>query len=155
MGSQEISNWILIGTLLVAVIALWRNHVINRRAATINMVIHQKNDSRYTTARETFKTLQEEENVAKYADKTQLESDIRDAILTILNQYEFVASGINEGAFCKGLYKRLQYGVVTKDYDKLEGFISELRRANKHPTLFQEFETLAKRFKKKPLKKRG
>lgn len=90
--------------------------------------------------------------MAKYASKDYLGSEESDAILKILNHYEFIASGIREGAFDEKIYKRMQYGLVTRDWESLNGYIADLRKARAHKTLFQEFEWLGKRWKKKSLK---
>lgn len=41
---------------------------------------------------------------------------------------------------------------MVRDWDALETYVAEIRKTRKHPTLFQEFELLAKRWKKNPLK---
>lgn len=68
-----------------------------------------------------------------------------------LNNYEFLATGIRAGAFDEKIIKRMQYSIAMRDWESLCPFINELRAQTKIDTLFQEFEWLGKRWKKKPL----
>lgn len=72
--------------------------------------------------------------------------------MLILNDYEFVASSMRDKAFNICLYKRMRYSVVVSDWEALKAFVHEKRQEVSRPTLFQEFEWMAKKFKKKPLK---
>lgn len=91
-----------------------------------------------------------ENNLSKYLDKP--ESEEYKAILLSVNTYEFMSSGIREGAFDEATYKRIRYSTVLKDWGALGGFIVEFRRAKKRNTLFQDFEWLHDRWKANPLK---
>jgi hypothetical protein len=70
----------------------------------------------------------------------------------MLNSYEFVASGIREGALNESIYKRMQYGVVIRDWKAMKPFVEQLRQARDHGTLFQEFERLGESWCADPLK---
>jgi len=72
-------------------------------------------------------------------------------IIRVLNNYEFIASAIRERALDDELYKRNQWTIVVRYWQSLEPFVTELRRQDQHPTLFQEFEALALGWKKRPL----
>jgi hypothetical protein len=86
--------------------------------------------------------------VDQLGDRT---SDKYKRCMLVLNRYEFTAAAIREGALDEGLYKRMQYTMVVKDWDVLCPFVMELRRLDTHPTLFQEVHWLAERWQKKPL----
>jgi len=73
--------------------------------------------------------------------------------MLVLNRYEFIAAAIREKALDEDLFKRMQYTVVIRDWDVLCPFVMELRRLDKHPTLFQEFHWLSARWQKKPLER--
>jgi hypothetical protein len=73
-------------------------------------------------------------------------------IMRVLNNYEFIAAGIREDALDEEIFKRVQWSVVMKDWAALSGCVMELRSSSERPTLFQEFESLSKRWKEKPLK---
>jgi len=92
------------------------------------------------------------DNLAKWASKEQASSPEAKAILLILNDYEFVAAAMRDKAFNLCLYKRMRYSVVVNDWDALRAFVHEKRQEVRRKTLFQEFEWMANKFKKKPLK---
>ena len=118
----------------------------------IDIVIQQKQDEELQAARRYVLAMHEKnvENFASYL--LDRESEPCKHILRVLNNYEFIAAGIRESALDEEIYKRVQYSVCIKDWDALSGFVMEFRRNTQRPTLFQEFEFLAKRWKKDPLK---
>ena len=148
--------WIQTGAFLLsaigAVAVIYYNNLAARKRATIDLVMHQKSDNRFMEARKKIKLLMGNENecCAKYFKDHN--SDEYKAILEVLNSYEFVASGIRETAFDESIYKRMQYSIVTSDWDSLHGFVAEIRNKNNAQTLYKEFEWLAMRWKDKPLK---
>ena len=85
------------------------------------------------------------------SEKEEHQGD-RKHILKVLNQREFVSAGVLGGALHEKMYKDFQYSMLLRDWDNLSGFILELRRVRSAPTAFQEFETLVKKWKKRPLK---
>jgi hypothetical protein len=76
----------------------------------------------------------------------------RKLVLHVLSRYEFMAAGVNEGDFDAKIYKRMYYNNVVGDWNKLETFVLELRESRKNYTPFQEFQKLATKWKKHPLK---
>ena len=86
-------------------------------------------------------------NLKKYVDGDGPE---REAILSVANHYEFMATGIAHGVFDEDAYKTLQYSNLMKHWGMLEGFVKEAR--SKHgKTYFQEFEELARKWEESPL----
>lgn len=145
---------IMATTATAAFLAIWRNQVIARRRATIDLVIAQRSDETLQTSKRKLAELHDDQQdcLAKYAANEHREGEESKAILAVLNHYEFVATGIKEGAFDERVYKKMLHGVLVRDYDALKGFIQELRRTRSHKTLFQEYEWLGKKWKAKPLK---
>ncbi|MEL0614011.1 MAG: DUF4760 domain-containing protein [Marinomonas sp.] len=155
LSQIDIDTFILAATAIAALYSIRRNTIINRRRATVDLVLHQKNDSDLKKANLIVNPLLRDESISitTYSDKTHIGSEERTAILFVLNNYEFVATGIREEAFDFNLFKRMRCGTVLRDWEEFEPFIYELRKTNKHPTMYQEFEWLAKKIEKKPLKK--
>jgi hypothetical protein len=75
-----------------------------------------------------------------------------DMVIKVLNTHEFVAAGIREHAYDEKLYKRMQCSTILRDWDALCGFVYEFRRKVNKVTIWQEFEWLANRWKKDPIK---
>ena len=150
--------WIQTGALLVsATAAVWVIRASDRsqqRRATIELVIHQKLDDKLRNAKAYVAALHEKQegNWAKYLE--QPHSDEISHLMTVLNNYEFIASGIHQDALDGRLFKSMQYSVVVRDWAALKPLVMELRRKWERDTLFQEFEELAAKWKGLPLKKR-
>ncbi|AXC11724.1 hypothetical protein ACPOL_2402 [Acidisarcina polymorpha] len=80
----------------------------------------------------------------------------------MLNSYEFIATGLKTGAFDKKTYKRIYYNNVLDNWVILEDFVLRYREkyrkehgpalGHKADTLFQDFEHLAEKRRKHPLK---
>jgi hypothetical protein len=153
---ETVGFWIQTGALFLSAIgALWiivSRERSERRRATIDLVIHQKTDPNLQEAKRHILALHDShaQNLSRYLENRD-SPDCKN-ILLLLNNYEFIAAGIRESALDEEIYKRVQYSVLVKDWDALSGFVMEFRRTEGRPTLFQEFEYIAKRWKKKRLK---
>jgi len=153
---ETIGFWVQNGILTIsAIAAIWvikSSKTQEKRRATIDVVMHQKKDDALQSARRVVLKLHEsgECNFAKYLESTS--SEEYKSILLVLNGYEFVASGIREGAFDEKTYKRLRYSTVLRDWGNLCAFILAFRRSKKIDELFQEFEWLYEQWKDRPLK---
>lgn len=72
----------------------------------------------------------------------------------LLNHFERLSVGVQEGIYNEKMLRKSQYTIFTKTYDWAKPFIEGVREQTNSPTAFQEFEWLAKRWKGRPLKKR-
>lgn len=137
---------------VVALYAVYRNTEISKKRATIDLVMHQKNDEKLQSANQVVNPILKTNRITRFADDEHKDSEERKSILIILNNYEFISTGMREGVFHFGVYKRMRYGEIKRDWECFEPFILDLRSKTKRATLFQEFEWLAKKLKKKPLR---
>ena len=156
---QTYGFWIQTGAISVSAIAaillIYDAHSTARKRATIDLVLQQKLDAVLIDAKKKFSALRKhhqanpDNSFTSYAcDLNALENE---CIFIVLNNYEFAAAGIRNGAFDEKSYKRMLYSLVVKDWDALKGYVTELRTKRSHLTLFQEFEWLAERWKLSPL----
>lgn len=130
------------------------NEKIARQRATIDLLMTQRADNGLSEAKKAVGVIHKnggDFTSLAAADKAQDAS--RALILSIMNNYEFIALGIREGALDESIYKRAVYSQVLRDWRAMKAFIMELRRQNKIETLFQEFELLAKRWEREPLQR--
>ena len=137
---------------IVAGIALYLNSKSNKRKSTIDLVLNQRSDEKLAESRSIVIRLNESHEITKYAMDEHKGSDERNSILDVLNNYEFIATGMRDGAFDISLYRRMRYSTVKNDWHALKPFVYELRRQHNTQTAFQEFEWLARKFTKKSLK---
>ena len=147
--------WIQTGAFflsaLAAVAVIYYNGKQSRVNALINLITQQKSDQSFTEATRTVHALNPTETpLAVHVNNDGAE---RKAILLVLNNHEFIAVGVRLGAFDENVYKELQCTNVIRLYDNVAGFIQETRRIAGKDTLFQDFEALAKRWKKNPIRK--
>lgn len=120
-----------------------------KQRATIDAVMSDRKDSGLIQARRLFaKMKKQNENFDALGSNPLLDNEEKNhAILDILNNYEFMASGIKENAFDEEIYKRMKRSLIIQDWDILEIYIQALRKKEKRPKLFCEFEWLAKKWK--------
>ncbi len=152
---ESLGFWLqTIGVLISAGAAVFVILINGRQArmrATIDLVLEQKKDQTLIDARKHVLELISAQGIlSRHLDDPNSVS-YRE-IQTTLNNYEFIATGIREGALDEKIYKRMRYSIVVKDWEKLQGFVTEARTKKARPTLYQEFQWLGERWKKKPLK---
>lgn len=102
------------------------------------------------------------ENYASSSIKSETEENVKDTktefetwkdkIHYVLNRHEFLAVGIHSGAFDEQMYKEINFSSTMKLWACTEVLIHEIRKTSGHPTLYQDFEILCKRWELSPLK---
>lgn len=119
-----------------------------RRRATVDMVVHEQQDPTLRAARQKYAALRDKfGSLTQFACQPQSEHpEENEAILAVLNSYEFMAIGIREGAFDEGIYKRMKKSLIVRDWENLSGYALEMRKKLKRERLFIEFEKLAKQW---------
>jgi hypothetical protein len=119
-----------------------------RLRATVDMVLHEKQDSLLRDARVKFAAIRDgKNNITQYACVPVSNfPDENAAIMAILNNYEFMAAGIREGAFDEGIYKRMKKSLVIRDWNALSGYALEMRQQTGRDKLFVETQWLAKKW---------
>lgn len=151
---ESLGFWIQTGALVLsaiaAVIVIYLNGKQARKRATIDLMLHQKNNKQLledtrsvwdlATTKKTFAALAADTN-----------SEECSCILRVLNGYEFVAVGIRKRAFDEEIYKMSQYSNVMKIWKASDGFIRDIRAMEDKPTLFQELEWLISRWENDPI----
>jgi len=142
-------------TGIVAVFAIRSNAKMSRHRATIDLLLSQRTDINLSKAKKTMTRLHSDpsSSITALACKGKESDEDRHHVLTILNNYEFIALGIREKALDEDVYKRAHYSMLMRDWRATQAFITEFRTQNNTPTTFQEFEYLYKRWIKRPLKK--
>ncbi|MNO23684.1 hypothetical protein D3C76_134900 [compost metagenome] len=165
---ESIGFWIQTAVILLGAVAavatIYTNGMLSRRSishneklarqrATIDLLLQQRTDHNLIESKKAVGTIHSNGgDFTSLATKDKAQDENRSHILAIINNYEFIALGIREGALDESIYKRAVYSQVVRDWGAMRPFIMELRRQNGRNTLFQEFEVLAKRWENEPLK---
>lgn len=120
-----------------------------RQRATVDAVIADKRDATLIKSRLIYARLKEEnaDFNAIGAQSLLKNPEENQAILDVLNNYEFMASGIKEGAFDEDIYKRMKCSLIINDWKKLDLYVFALRKKEKRDKLFSEFQWLAEKWK--------
>jgi len=135
---------------LAAIAIIYYNGKQARLRALIDLIVQQKTDQELLQATHRVNALHEAgASLTKHLDPQCQE---RKDILRVLNNQEFIAVGVRLGCFDENTYKQLQCTNVLRLWDASKGFIEEIRRERQKDTLFQDFEKLALRWKKNPIK---
>lgn len=120
----------------------------SKKRATVQALLQLRLDNDYIQQRDAFKKLiKDEDSLAKFASSEHRDSDSTMLIYRILNYHEYMATGTLEGAFDEEIYKRMSYSQVVRDWERLQAFVTEMRRQEKNTTFYQEFQTLATTWK--------
>ncbi|UXN37515.1 DUF4760 domain-containing protein [Avibacterium paragallinarum] len=119
-----------------------------KQRATIDAVMSDRKDVGLIQSRRVYAKMKSaKENFDALGSAPLLDNEEKNhAILDILNNYEFMASGIQEGAFDEEIYKRMKRSLIIQDWEILDIYIQALRKREKRPKLFCEFEWLAKKW---------
>ena len=92
------------------------------------------------------------QTISKYASRENSETDEAIAIRYVLNFWENVAVGVNNGIFSERILKESSYNTLLNAYEKTKPFIEEVNKGKRTKTIYQELSLLAKRWEKNKLK---
>ncbi|MEH6477094.1 MAG: DUF4760 domain-containing protein [Sneathiella sp.] len=123
-----------------------------RKRATLDLILHNDSNARIQTNRADYvKLVRSEERLAKqFMDE---DSNNRIIILRILNDFEFIAAGINSGIIDEEFYKMCSETNFVTNWNKLRTVVSDIRETKEKDTFFVQFEILAVKWGGKPIGK--
>ena len=154
--TSQIQTLAIIISAVAAIVLIWHNGKVAKSRAMIDLITAQKTDKDLVSASNLVYRLAREEpgSLGSYVKDSEDEEvrKIRSAILLVLNNQEFIAVGIRLKAFDENVYKQLQYSNVITIWQATSSFIYAARKLHNKPTIFQDFEKLATRWNKKPIK---
>lgn len=135
-----------------AIAIIYNDSHQNKKRATIDLALHETQNEKLALAKEQVSKLHANgTNFTPFACGSNKSKTENKHFQTLLNNYEFIASGIKEGAFNELLYHRMRRSIIIRDWNSFEGYINELRKTNKNNKIYCEFEWLAKRWVKKEI----
>lgn len=141
---------ILLSALIAGSIALKNikeQRGIARRRATLDLISNREWDGDYIHARKEFNKLKVAQPTLEFwAGNDHKDSPQLNVIRAILNDYELIAIGMKEGILDEPLYKLWFKSSLVNDYKKAAKAIDAIRERTGVPTIYIEFERLAKRW---------
>lgn len=92
------------------------------------------------------KDKEQEKNHINEFNKDIKGREIKDYIVALLNEYEYISLNVNNDIFDFDTVNKLMAGKITRNYKRFEKYIKHLREHHKYgPNIYKEFETLVKR----------
>ncbi len=147
---------ILISATIAGVIAI----TISKRQNSVNILITIREDSKIDSGiavlRKIEHDLQNNPNatpIEHFAHIANADTKQAKRIRHVLNSFEQLASGINEGIYDEALIKKSKCSTIIKTYERSEKFIKEVQKTQ--DTAYQEFQALALAWKDNPVKKKS
>ncbi len=120
-----------------------------RQRATIDLALHEKSDPAYLKCKDYFSALRDDNmaNITTYACDITAYSEKNKTIFTYLDHYEFLATGISEGALDGDIYKKMRRTSVLKDWDAVKPYVYELRKQRNNTKIYCELEALVEKWR--------
>lgn len=120
-----------------------------RQRATIDLALHEKSDPAYLKCKDDFLALRDDNmaNITTYACDITAYSEKNKTIFTYLDHYEFLATGISEGALDGDIYKKMRRTSVIKDWDAVKPYVYELRKQRNNTKIYCELEALVEKWR--------
>ncbi len=120
-----------------------------RQRATIDLALHEKSDPTYLQCKAEFLKLRNNTsiNITTYACDILKYPTENNIIFTYLDHYEFLATGISEGALDGDIYKKMRCSSVLRDWNAVQPYVYELRKQRNNNKIYCELEDLVKKWK--------
>lgn len=140
--------------IIVAVASVWTMRVVARKKQTADFLFLSRTDQKLLDGNKVLSELHasEDKNMRTFACKEKFDTSECIHIRYVLNHYERIAIGIQEGIYDESMLKKASYSSVRNLHDQAKPFIDGVRDSEKTKTYYQEFEWLVERWKNKPLK---
>jgi hypothetical protein len=157
-------NVLLAVSAAIGIFTIRLSSLQERRRATVDLVRDQQKDEILIKARSKVGKLIEDQGKLD-CDALLRGKDTSDelqAIFTVLNAYEFMATGLRTGAFDRKTYQRMYHNSVTYYWAHLSEFVAKYRTKYQAEnnvdgatagTIYQDFQDLANDWIRHPLKK--
>ncbi|WP_106476411.1 DUF4760 domain-containing protein [Phytohalomonas tamaricis] len=141
--------------VLVAIVSVLSVKNTAKKKQTADLLFNVRSDERLIRATHALLELHESnENIRLWADPGRKGEEKVQDVRYVLNHYERLSVGLQERIYHERMLKNSQYTIITKTYAWSKPFIEGVREKTGSETAFQEFEWLATRWQKSPLKKK-
>jgi hypothetical protein len=133
---------------VIAVVVLFSNSRQAKLRATVDLVLHENENAKLQTALEQTRDYRQgRKSAVDLASPARVADPENIHVRTLLNHYEFIASGIKEGAFDEESFKRMQRSSVIQIWKSFSPYVVAKREeGNGTPNMWTELEWLAKRW---------
>lgn len=149
----QIQTVAIVLSALSAIALLYINSRQAKKRATVDLVLHETTNPEIIEAKKQVRHCHDNKvDITQLSCKGNENKPENASIKIVLNNYEFIAAGIKEGAFDEEIYKRMKRSILVRDWEAFSAYITELRRQTKRNELYMEFGWLAARWSKNKIK---
>lgn len=150
---QTYGLWIQTGAIVLSALAaaltiLW-NTKIARRRATLDILLQEQSEASLINERTEYVRLRDAGHLAQYAMPDETGSDNAAIIRSILNRYELIAIGIQQGTVDGKIYKKWCRTTFVKDWIALKPFVTQIRQTAGTSVYLCNFEALGRKWANK------
>ncbi|EOT2067138.1 TPA: DUF4760 domain-containing protein [Proteus mirabilis] len=153
--SSEVTKTIgLFIGIAVAITSVWTMRVVARKKQTADFLFVSRTDKQLLEGNKCLSELHsaEDKNMRSFGCREKFDTDECKHITYVLNHYERIAIGIQEGIYDDLMLKKASYNSVLRLHSKSKPFIDAVRENEGVKTYYQEFEWLVEKWKNNPLK---
>ncbi|PKF72696.1 DUF4760 domain-containing protein [Pseudomonas fluvialis] len=156
LGSKAFANFVLATGVAVAIVSVLSAKSTAKRKQTADLMFGTRADAELTKGYKRLQALHNapDANIRSFAKDDKRDSEEANDIRYVLNHWERICVGINQGIYCEKMLHEASYSTVMNLYAQANPFIAAIRESTGKHTFYQELESLAKRWEKKPLVKK-
>ncbi|HCL3904944.1 DUF4760 domain-containing protein [Pseudomonas aeruginosa] len=158
LGTDVFRNVSFLFGVLVAIVSVLSAKTIARKKQAADLLFNSRGDEELQNGLRALAKMHDDgnTNMRAFAAKSRVDEDIPKMIRYVLNHYEYVAVGVQSKIYDEGMLRSASFNTVINLYKHSKPFIEAVRDNNQRPTIYQEFQWLAKRWEEKglPVKKR-
>ncbi|MGA9224457.1 MAG: DUF4760 domain-containing protein [Pseudomonas graminis] len=153
LGSELLRNLLVFSGIVVAIVSVLSVKQTAKRKQTADLLFGTRADEQLSAG---YKMLQKlhnatDTNIRVYGTKAKNDSDEANGIRYVLNHWERVCVGMNQGIYDEKMLHASTYSTIMNLYEQALPFIQAVRQATGKDTYYQELECLVLRWKNKPL----
>ncbi len=136
---------VIISAISVISTILW-NRILVRRRATLDMLLSEQTDKLFLEMRSEYLQAVNRNDLATFAEPDKWYMPESFFLSSVLNRCDLVAIGISEGIIDERIFKRYWRAAFVRDWVRSKQSVHRRREIRKDPTLFVDFEQLARRW---------
>ncbi|GAB3099828.1 hypothetical protein GCM10027217_18440 [Pseudomaricurvus hydrocarbonicus] len=140
---------------IAAIITIRSSRDIARRKNAIDAIMAGRRDDKLQEAMKKMREIDANDAISMetYYFANVEDKDGRSLLLYLLNHYENICVGVNNGIFDEEIVKRAEHTIIKNVRTMCLPLIEKARRGENSTTFFRELTELATRWDKKPLER--
>lgn len=153
LADEHVRNGFIVLGVFVAMLSIATARSLARKKQAADLLFASRSDLKLQAGAVCIEQHHDssDKNIRALAAKDRMHEDDAKTIRHILNHFELISVGIQNGIYDETIIKESWCGILVRTYEQALPFIQACRQRDGKETLYQEFEWLALRWKKNPL----